>query len=129
MSRDQLPALSGGGCLSVLGLARFGLLFTRADGGDRETAAVVCPGFLTSSLYRPALRLAPPKNWLRHSNHLLTDGRWLGRARYGRQFLLVDLETGMVCALYRVLENPSGHNGTYMAEVLAVLVTLCRHAK
>jgi CubicO group peptidase (beta-lactamase class C family) len=129
MSRDQLPALSGGGCLSVLDLARFGLLFTRADSGDRETAAVVCPDFLTTSLHRPAPRLAPPKDWLRYSNHLMTNGRWLGHAGYGGQFLLVDLETGVVCAFYSVLENPSGYDSAYMAEVLTALVALCRHAK
>ena len=84
MSRDQLPALSGGGCLSVLDLARFGLLFTRADSGDRETAAVVCPDFLTTSLHHPAPRLAPSKDWLRYSNHLMTNGCGLGHAGYGR---------------------------------------------
>ncbi len=35
----------------------------------------------------------------------------------------------MVCALYRVHENLSGHNGAYMAEVLVALVALCRHAE
>jgi hypothetical protein len=42
---------------------------------------------------------------------------------------LVDLETGVVCAFYSVLENPSGYDSAYMAEVLIALVALCRHAK
>ena len=61
--------------------------------GDNITKVRFGEEFLSKSLSRPAPRLAEPKDWLRYSNHVMTDGRFLGHAGYGGQFLLVDTQT------------------------------------
>jgi CubicO group peptidase (beta-lactamase class C family) len=120
LSPDLLPALSGGACMSARDLARFGLLLARrgravsgADVGNR------C--FLEESLHRPAPILTATRGWVRYSNQLMTDGRWVGHAGYGGQFLMVDMETGRVAAFLSVLENDSGYDDAYMANVIRSL--------
>ncbi len=124
MSPDGLPAFSGGGCLSARDLARFGLLLGRlgraADGKQFANAE-----FLATALKRPAPKMSPPKDWLRYSNHLMTDGRLVGHAGYGGQFLLVDTETQTSCAFLSVLENDAGYDDAYMANVSETLRRVC----
>ena len=75
-SPDGFPAFSGGGCLSARDLARFGLLFARA-GSDILGKPFANAAFIAHSLSRDAPKLTPPKDWLRYSNHLMTDGRFV----------------------------------------------------
>ncbi len=124
VSSDQYPAFSGGGCLSVRDLARFGLLFARR-GRDIHGAPFANAEFLRRSCTRPALAMSPPKDWLRYSNHIMTDGRLVGHAGYGGQFLLVDAETGMSCAFQSVLENEEGYDDDYMAWTAEILKRIC----
>lgn len=124
LSPDQLPAFSGGGCLSARDLARFGLLLARGGTGDGQSA-VGNLAFLQSSLTRTAPQLGPPKDWLRYSNHLMTDGRLIGHAGYGGQFLMVDTKHGISCAFLSVLENESGYDDAYMANVAECLRSIC----
>lgn len=114
LSSEHLPALSGGGCLSARDLARFGIMLAR-DGGE----------FLRHSMQRAAPALPPPKNWLRYSNHLMTDGRFIGHAGYGGQFLLVDILRGTVCAYLSVLENEAGYDDQYIAKLIGRLRAIC----
>ena len=114
LSPEHLPAFSGGGCLSARDLARFGLLLMR-EGGD----------FLRHSMQRPGPTLPPPKDWLRYSNHLMTDGRLIGHAGYGGQFLMVDTLHGTACAYLSVLENESGYDDAYMARIIDRLRAIC----
>jgi CubicO group peptidase (beta-lactamase class C family) len=123
-SKDGYPAFSGGGCLSARDLARFGLLLAR-KGEDLFGHPVGNPAFLDHSVARAAPVLTPPKEWLRYSNHTMTDGRVLGHAGYGGQFLMVDLETGTSCAFLSVLENDAGYDDAYMGKVAGVLRQLC----
>ena len=121
--RDGFPAFSGGGCLTARDLARFGLLFAGGGlgaGGNQVGDA----GFIGSALTRPLLRFASPREWIGYSNHLFTDGRWIGHAGYGGQFLLVDLTTRTVCAFFSVLENESGYEEDYMLNVIRTLQEL-----
>ncbi len=79
LSPEHLPAFSGGGCLSARDLARFGLLLARG-GADVRGGDFANTSFLEASLSRSAPLLAPPKDWLRYSNHLMTDGRLVAHA-------------------------------------------------
>lgn len=126
LSPEGLPAFSGGGCLSARDLARFGLLLAR-KGRDIFGAAITNAGFLANSLSRDAPKLKPPKNWLRYSNHLMTDGRFVGHAGYGGQFLLVDTETNTSCAFLSVLENEAGYDDAYMGMVARTLKQVCSY--
>lgn len=114
LSPERLPALSGGGCLSASDLARFGLMLVRES-----------DEFLRRSMQRAAPTLSPPKDWLRYSNHLMTDGRFIGHAGYGGQFLMVDMQHGTACAYLSVLENEAGYDDAYMAQMIERLRAIC----
>ena len=55
----------------------------------------------------------------------MTDGRVIGHAGYGGQFLMVDTMTGTSCAFLSVLENDAGYDDDYMAELAMVLRSVC----
>lgn len=124
LSRDGYPAFSGGGCLSARDLARFGLFIARG-GRDLSGRPVANQEFFEHSLVRTAPALSPPKQWLRYSNHLMTDGRVVGHAGYGGQFLMVDTETQASCAFLSVLLNDAGYDDNYMAGIASVLEKVC----
>lgn len=118
-SPERLPAFSGGGCLSAADLARFGLLLARVACNDQ--AADWNAAFTDESLNRPAKTLAPPRDNVRYANQMMTNGRWIGHAGYGGQFLMVDTRTGLACAYLSVLENESGYCEDYMSETIGAL--------
>ncbi|MCC5982770.1 MAG: beta-lactamase family protein [Rhodobacteraceae bacterium] len=120
LSPEGMPALSGGGCLSALDLARLGLLMARAGlGGDGS--AVGDAGFLRESLDRPALSLAPRRPWQRYSRHLMVGAGMFGHSGYGGQYLMVNPANGRVAAYLSVLENRSGYDTQYMRDVARAL--------
>ena len=123
VSRDGLPAFSGGGCLTATDLARFGLLLARVQGGE-DDMRVGNPGFTRAACTRDTRHLPPPRDHVRYADHVMTNGRWIGHAGYGGQFLMVDTITGTVCAYLSVLENTSGYCQDYMAETIACLDAL-----
>lgn len=124
MSKDGYPAFSGGACLSARDLARFGLFIAR-QGQNLFGHAVANGEFLRHSLERNAPSLTAPKQWLRYSNHLMTDGRFVGHAGYGGQFLMVDTVTKTSCAFLSVLLNDSGYDDAYMDKLARVLREFC----
>ena len=124
LSPEGYPAFSGGGCMSARDLARFGLLFAR-DGLDIQGLEFANSSFISESLSRSAPSLSQPKEWLRYSNHLMTDGRVMGHAGYGGQFLLVDTVTNTSFAFLSVLENEDGYDDAYMGEVASTLRDIC----
>ena len=73
--------------------------------------------------------LSPPKQWLRYSNHLMSDGRVVGHAGYGGQFLLVDTKTKTSCAFLSVLENEAGYDDDYMGLLADTLRAVCCSAE
>ncbi len=123
VSSDQMPAFSGGGCISAIDLARFGLLLTRRGAGCTQTQ-VGSGDFLTHSITRRSKPLTPPKGWLRYTNHLMTNGYIVGHAGYGGQYLFANIETGVVVAFMSVLENDAGYDDVYMGEVAQDLATI-----
>lgn len=124
LSPEGYPAFSGGGCLSARDLARFGLLFARL-GRDIFGNPIANASFLSHSLTRPAPKLAPPKEWLRYSNHLMTDGRFVAHAGYGGQFLMVDTRSQTSCAFLSVLQNEAGYDDTYMGTAAVIMRQIC----
>jgi len=124
LSPEGYPAFSGGGCLNARDLARFGLLFAR-QGRDIYGNPFANASFLEHSLTRMAPALKPPKEWLRYSNHIMTDGRFIGHAGYGGQFLMVDTRSQTSCAFLSVLQNEAGYDDIYMGDVAAVMRQIC----
>jgi len=124
LSPEGYPAFSGGGCLSARDLARFGLLFAR-QGRDIYGNPFANASFLNHSLTRAAPALTPPKEWLRYSNHIMTDGRFIAHAGYGGQFLMVDTRSQTSCAFLSVLQNEAGYDDIYMGVVAEVMRQVC----
>ncbi len=124
LTPEGLPAFSGGGCLSARDLARFGQIFARG-GEDLRNRTFGNLEFLSHSRERPAPAMTPPRDWIRYSNHLMTDGRLIGHAGYGGQFLMIDTQTGLSCAFLSVLENDAGYDDDYASEIVDALRSLC----
>ena len=51
----------------------------------------------------------------------MTDGRFVGHAGYGGQFLLVDTQENISISFLSVLENEDGYDDAYMAMVSSTL--------
>jgi len=124
LSPEGYPAFSGGGCLSARDLARLGLLFAR-QGRDIYDNPFANASFLNHSLERVAPALSAPKEWLRYSNHIMTDGRFMGHAGYGGQFLMIDTRSQTSCAFLSVLQNEAGYDDIYMERVAEVMRQVC----
>ncbi len=126
LSPECLPALSGGGCLSPLDLARLGLLFARRGRGI-DGQNVGSARFLEACRkvkHSPFLKSRP---WQRYSGHLMTDGSKIGHAGYGGQYLMIDPERGRVALYLGVLENDSGYDEPFMTSLVRTLEELCEH--
>lgn len=122
LSPEGLPAFSGGGCVSAVDLARLGLMLLRVAKG--EETGPWNQGFTRQTKDRATKTLAPPRDFIRYANQMMTDGRWIGHAGYGGQFLMADTKTGLSCAYLSVLENESGYCEDYMAETIRCLQML-----
>lgn len=123
LSPEGLPAISGGACLSPLDLARFGLLFARKGIGidGRAVGSIDYFGACRAAAGPPLSRSRP---WQRYAGHLMTDGRIIGHAGYGGQYLMIDPDRGRVALYLGVLENDSGYDEAFMAGVVKALAVL-----
>ena len=54
----------------------------------------------------------------------MTDGRFVGHAGYGGQFLLVDTKGGASVSFLSVLENEDGYDDCYMGKLGLALKNL-----
>ncbi|MEM7669234.1 MAG: serine hydrolase, partial [Pseudomonadota bacterium] len=118
--RRGLPWASGGGCLSARDLARLGLLFVRGGAGANG-AGVGDPAFIERTRAQPTKRMPVPIDFTRYSNQMFTDGAWVGHGGYGGQFMLANLETGIVAVFFSVLECDAGYDRDYSAEMIGML--------
>lgn len=122
-NRRGLPWASGGGCLTARDLARLGLLFVR--GGVGVTGEPVGdPVFIEATRERPGKPMPAPTDFTRYSNQMFTDGIWVGHSGYGGQFMLANLDTGIVAVFLSVLETGSGYDRAYSAEMIRMLAAV-----
>lgn len=122
-SPDGLPAFSGGGCLSPLDLARFGMLFARGGKGVMG-GSVGSPVFTDACIKGHGPPLSRSRPWQRYSGHLMTDGSLIGHAGYGGQYLMIDPPRDCVALYLGVLENDSGYDEAFMARLVRALEAL-----
>ena len=117
--REGFPAISGGASLTARDLARFGSLFVRrglgVDGNRVGSAA-----FIEASRTR-GVPLLPPREHLRYSNALNTNGRWVGHGGYGGQYMLCDLESGVVGVAFSVVEDKDAYPLDFYPPMIAML--------
>ena len=62
-----------------------------------------------------------PRDALRYSNQTNTNGRWLGHGGYGGQYMLADLDSGVVGVFFSVLENRHASDPGYSSEIINML--------
>lgn len=116
--RTFVPVVSFALSMSARDLARWGLLLLDGVGVDGHQIADA--SFIRSATgnagtsYR--LNQLLPPHW-RYSNHLMTNGRWVGHLGYAGQWLAVDHATRTVLVWLSVLESFSGMEDEYHADL------------
>lgn len=118
--RSGMPILDGGINLTLRDLTRYGLLFARLGAGvaGRQLGNAQ---FIRHSRARASLEYPESRKGIYYSNQLFTNKRWIGHAGWGGQFMLVNLETGIVCTFFSVLENSAAHDVDYSTAMIRML--------
>lgn len=121
--RAGFALMNGGLCLTARDLARHALLIARrgqgADGRAFGSAA-----FLHETLGR-GIPMPAPRDHLRYSNQMNTNGIWLGHGGYGGQYMLADLSTGRVGVFLSVLDTEDGYFSNYYPPIIQMLAEIC----
>lgn len=123
LSPEGLPALSGGGSLSALDLARFGLLFAR-NGIGISGQQIGSPSFMEECIANRQRPLSRLRSWQSYAGHLMIGTNTIGHAGYGGQYLLINKTTGCVAVYLGVIENESGYDERQMATIVRALEQL-----
>ncbi len=121
--RSGMPILDGGINLTLRDLARYGLLLSRLGAGVAGRRVGVAE-FIRHSRDRASLEYPEPRRGMYYSNQLYTNRRWIGHGGWGGQFMLVNLETGIVCVFFSVLENSGAHDVEYSTAMIKMLDTV-----
>ena len=125
--RAGTPIISGGACFTARDLARYALLFVRGGVGVNGNA-VGSHAFIETTRHRSGVSYAAPRDWLRYSNHTMTDGVSVGHGGYGGQYMLANPDTGVVVVYFSVLENEAGFDAGYSAAVIRMAEEVSRVA-
>ncbi len=121
--REGFPIVDGGGCLTARDLARYGALFARRGEGVNGRR-VGDANFIERSRTHPGPKMPPPKDYYCYSNQTMTDGHWLGHGGYGGQFMLANLDTGVVAVFFSILENADAYDAEYLDRVTKMLADI-----
>ena len=115
-----MAVLDGGINLTLRDLTRYGLLFARLGEGvaGRQVGNA---DFIRHSRERASLEYPEPRRGMFYSNQLYTNKRWIGHGGWGGQFMLVNLETGIVATFFSVLEDAGAHDIEYSAKMINML--------
>ncbi|RWJ58075.1 MAG: class C beta-lactamase-related serine hydrolase [Mesorhizobium sp.] len=100
--REGVPVF--GASLTARDLARYGLLFAhKGEGVDGRRVGDAA--FIEETRRNPGPPMLKPRDWMRYSRQLTTDGTWLGHGGYGGQYMLANPDTGIAVVYFSVLEN------------------------
>ena len=124
--RLGVPQVNGSGCLTARDLCRYGLLFVRRGKGVNGRQVGSAP-FIETTRSGRGTKYGPPREWVRYSNQMATGGRWVGHGGYGGQYMLADLESGVVTAFFSVLENRDASDAAYGGETIRMGEEIARH--
>jgi CubicO group peptidase (beta-lactamase class C family) len=121
--RMGTPIFSGGFSLTARDVCRYGALFARqgrgVTGADFGSAA-----FINRSLLG-GVPMPAPRDHLRYSNQVNTDGTWIGHGGYGGQYMVANPDTGRVACLLSVMQNAHGYDPDWYPPVIAMLSDIC----
>lgn len=117
--RAGFPCMNGGCCLTARDLARYGSLFVRR--GEGVNGRKVGNADFIEATLNQGLPMPKPRHALKYSNQTNTNGRWLGHGGYGGQYMLADLNSGVVGVFFSVLQNKHASDPDYSSEIIAML--------
>lgn len=117
--REGFPTLDGGACLTARDLARYFSIFARRGRG--VGGEVVGNAAFIEQQPGSGLRMPEPIEWLRYSRHLMVSGRTVGHAGWAGQYALANLDTGIVCVFFSVIENEHGSGRDYVPGLIRML--------
>jgi len=123
--RDGVPVVSGGGSMTARDLARYGLLLARFGRGV-DGRKVGSANFIRHSTAHPGPSMPEPRTWMRYSNQLMTNGRWIGHGGFGGQFMLADPPTDTAMAFFSVMENRDAVDMDYYTDVIQMGVDITK---
>ena len=118
--KEARPWASGGGCLTARDLARYGLLFTRRGAGI-DGSQIGSAAFIEKTRSNPGKPMPAPREFVSYSNQMNTNGRWIGHGGYGGQYMLCDLESGVVGVFFSVLENADCYDPDWSCDIIRML--------
>lgn len=121
--RSGFALMNGGICLTARDLARHALLVARQGQGVKDRA-FGSAAFLQETLGR-GVAMPAPRDDLRYSNQMNTNGRWLGHGGYGGQYMLADMTTGRVAVFLSVLDTEDGYFSEYYPPIIRMLAEIC----
>ncbi|CDX14568.1 Beta-lactamase class C and other penicillin binding proteins [Mesorhizobium sp. ORS 3324] len=118
--REGVPQIGGGASLSARDLARYGLLFAR-KGEAVDGHRVGDAAFIEETRRSPGPSLPKPRDWMRYSRQLQTNGTWLGHGGLGGQYMLANPDTGIVVVYLSVLENESADDPDFFGPLVQMM--------
>lgn len=118
--REGVPLVDGGACLTARDLSRIGLLFSRYGEG-LEGRRVGDAAFIEDCRRNPGPPMPAPRDWIRYSRQMMTNGKWFGHGGYGGQFMLADPDTGTVVVYFSVLENKDAYDPEFYAPLIEMM--------
>jgi len=120
--RTGFPFMNGGMCVTARDLARYALLLARR--GEGVAGQIGDPAFFDATL-TGGIPMSAPRGHLRYSNQTNTNGHWLGHGGYGGQYMLADLDTGIVGVYMSVLQDENGFDAAFYPPVIQMLTQIC----
>lgn len=115
-----VPVLSGGGAMTARDMARYGLLFARGGTGVMGKSAGDAE-FIEQTRTRKGAPFEGSWPGLSYSNHMFTDGTWIGHGGYAGQFLLIRPDKEAAAAWFSVVDSVYGDADDHMAHVIVML--------
>ncbi len=115
-----VPVLSGGGAMTARDMARYGLLFARKGTGVMGES-VGDAGFIEATRTRKVASFEGSWPGLSYSNHMFTDGTWIGHGGYAGQFLMIRPDKEAAAAWFSVVDSVYGDAEDHSAHVIAML--------
>jgi CubicO group peptidase (beta-lactamase class C family) len=122
--RDGVPSIHGGACLTARDLARYFSLFVRRGAGI-EGQQIGNAAFLEQTLASGGgVPMPEPNSHIRYHNHMMVSGPNLMHGGWGGQFVLANMDTGIVGVFLSVIEDRYAATRSYLWPIMRMLTEI-----
>jgi len=101
--RDGVPSVDGGACMTARDLIRYLNIFLRR--GQGVNGRMVGDSRFIEDTMQAGVPMAEPYGWIRYSNNLMVSGRTIAHGGWGGQYVVANMDTGIVAVLFSVVED------------------------